>query len=233
MSIDPSKVKAFWDSRAARLDQIPFESLTNLEENPELMRLKMGREREKVSRLLRLSPNDTLLDLGAGTGNWSGYLAPFVGQVHSVEYSARLVDLGRAKMQEQGLANVTFFHSPAQKFRSDLPYDVIFISGLFVYLADEECRELMRNLPSYSKPSTTLFLRDGTGVDARHEINNNYSEILKTHYSAVYRTREEYAELMEGAGYQLEHDENMFDDGFVLNKFSETRLRVYVFRRRA
>jgi hypothetical protein len=74
-----------------------------------------------------------------------------------------------------------------------------------------------------------VLLRDGTGVAGRHEINSRMSEHLQSLYSAVYRTREEYLELFAGKGFSLLRDENMFDEGCPLNKYPETRLRLYRF----
>jgi len=55
---------------------------------------------------------------------------------------------------------------------------------------------------------------------------------LKTNYSAIYRTKEEYAEIFEGIGFRLLKDSNMFEEGCCLNKFPETRLRIFKFEKR-
>lgn len=61
-------------------------------------------------------------------------------------------------------------------------------------------------------------------------IVDKYSEALKTHYSALYRTRDEYIEMFKRIGYSLIRDEDMFEEGSPLNKWKETRLRVYLFK---
>jgi len=71
----------------------------------------------------------------------------------------------------------------------------------------------------------------GTGIESRHEIDNQFSDHLKSNYSATYRTREQYKELFENAGFVLSKDENMFPEGHPLNKYEETRLRLFLFRR--
>jgi hypothetical protein len=77
---------------------------------------------------------------------------------------------------------------------------------------------------------TIILLRDGTGIDGRYEINNRFSEHLKADYSAIYRSRSEYVSMFNNAGFTLIKDENMFDEGCPLNKYPETRLRVYLFK---
>jgi len=55
---------------------------------------------------------------------------------------------------------------------------------------------------------------------------------LETTYSAIYRTREELIEIFKKIGFQLIKDEDMFPEGSVLNKFPNTRLRIYKFVRK-
>jgi 2-polyprenyl-3-methyl-5-hydroxy-6-metoxy-1,4-benzoquinol methylase len=232
MAIDPDKVKKFWENRAERLGKIPLESLTNLEENPELLKIKVEKEQAKVGRYLSLNSSLSVLDLGAGVGSWSAFLAPHVRKVCAVEFASSLAELGQKTLAEKGLTNVEFVNSPAQQFTSSEKFDLVFISGLLIYLNDAECQQMVQNAATYTRPGSQLFLRDGTGLQTRYEINNQYSENLKTLYSAVYRTRDEYIALFESAGFRLVKDENMFDESVALNKFSQTRLRIYLFEKR-
>ncbi len=229
MSIDQKKVKEFWDSRGKQLNKVPFDSITNLEENPELMKLKIKLEQEKVLGLIPFNKKMKLLDLGAGIGNWSMFFANKVDYVYAVEYSEELIKLGKERIEKLGINNIKFVHAPAQEFLNNTKFDVIFISGLFVYMNDDECKELLMNIPSYSKEKTFIILRDGTGINGRYEINNKYSDNLKTYYSAIYRTRETYIKYFEDIGSKLLKDENMFSGDSILNKYPETRLRIYLF----
>ncbi len=113
----------------------------------------------------------------------------------------------------------------------DYAPDCVFISGLFVYLTDEQAARLMANVRRLVKPGGTLVLRDGTSIlPVRHQIVDRFSEILKAYYSAVYRTAPEYHALFADAGFTLVRDGQVFPEGCPLNKFAETRLRYYLFR---
>ena len=61
--------------------------------------------------------------------------------------------------------------------------------------------------------------------------SNKFSENLQAHYSALYRTRQSYFKFFKQGGFTLLKDEDMFDEGHVLNKFLETRLRIYLFKK--
>ena len=228
--IDKDSVKRFWDGRAKTYQELPFESIANLEQDPDNLNLKIRLESEKVFSWLGNVDGRSVLDLGAGVGQWSfRFAARGASIVTAVEYSEALAQIGRKEARNQGIDDVEFLVSPAEAFVAKRKYDIVFISGLFVYLNDDQVDELIGNLPKATNEDTIILLRDGTGLERRHVIDNKLSTHLGTHYSAVYRTRDEYKKIFENMGYALEQDENMFDEGVPLNKYPETRLRVYRF----
>lgn len=228
--IDQVKVKRFWDSRAATYKSLPFESIANLEQDPANLDLKIKLETEKVFRWLGNIEGRSVLDLGAGVGQWAfRFVERGARHVTAVEYSEALAGIGRAEASARGLDNLDFVTSPAEKFIAEAPYDIVFISGLFVYMNDNQADELMGNLSRACRADTVVLLRDGTGLEKRHEIDDRPSDHLKTSYSATYRTREDYARLFDASGFTLVEDENMFEEGCPLNKYPETRLRIYRF----
>lgn len=229
--IDQAKVKRFWDSRAATYQSLAFESIANLEQDPANLELKIRLETEKVFGWLGDIKGRTILDLGAGVGQWSfRFVDRGARHVTAVEYSEPLVEIGRKEATDRGVTNLDFVASPAEKFAPNQPYDIVFISGLFVYMTDAQSDALLANLPRACTSDTLVLLRDGTGIANRHEINDRRSDHLQAQYSATYRTRNQYAALFSAAGFELIDDENMFDEGCPLNKYPETRLRIYRFR---
>ena len=100
-----------------------------------------------------------------------------------------------------------------------------------MYLNDDELDVLLARVRGYSRPGTAVVLRDGTGIAGRYEIARRWSEALQANYAAIYRTREEYIALFAGIGFALVADDDMFGPGCALNKWPETRLRIYRFER--
>lgn len=230
--IDAGNVKRFWVARGNKLGAVPFESIANLEEDPRLLELKLKLEQERVLPLLSLGPEVSLLDLGAGVGQWTFRFAPLVRRVVGVEYSAPLAEIGRKEAARRGASNVEFVVSPAESFETKERFDIAFVSGLFVYLTDPQCERLMKTLPRLLAPGGTVLLRDGTSIlpGHRHVIDNRFSQLLSAYYSALYRTRDEYLALFAREGFELVQDGQMFEEPSPLNKYPETRLRYYVFR---
>jgi len=228
--IDPVKVKSFWDSRAQCYSTLPLESVANLEQDPENLKLKINDEVAKVFSWLPDLKGKRILDLGAGVGQWTFRFAERgAADIVAVEYSAGLAEIGAAEARKRNYSQVAFQVSPAEMYRADKPFDVVFISGLFVYLNDDQALALAQNLPGMVDKEGLVLLRDGTGIAGRHEINDRMSDHLGVRYSATYRTRQQYIDLFSAAGFVLKDDENMFPEGHPLNKYPETRLRLYRF----
>jgi ubiquinone/menaquinone biosynthesis C-methylase UbiE len=226
--IDKGKVKAFWDARAQSFGAVDFNSIANLEQDAENLALKVRLESEKVFEYLQSVESRTILDLGAGVGQWAfRFVERGAAQVTAVEYSAELAEIGRREAARRGIRNLDFIVSAAEEFVASNTFDIVFISGLFVYMNDDQAEALVRRLPDWCRDDSRVLLRDGTGVIARHEINDRLSEHLQTRYSATYRTAAEYENLFARHGFAVHRHENMFADDCVLNKYPETRLRIY------
>ena len=224
-------IKKFWDLRAQTFKEKKSYSAINFEENIELQELKIRLEREKVFKHLPLQPDMNVLDLGAGVGAWSIELAQKCKQVVAVEYSKAMIHNAKQLAAEYNIHNITYVHSSVEKYTSPKPFDLIFCSGILLYISDAQIQPLLKNMHSYSCHGTFLFLREPTGLHGRYEIINKYSEALKTKYSALYRSKEELIHLFNSKGFLLQYDSDMFEEGSPLNKWKETRLRIYLFKR--
>lgn len=228
--LNESKVKKFWDNRSALYNKLPFESIVNMEHDPELLKIKVQDETTKVFSWLPSLKGKSILDLGAGVGQWTfRFHEHGASRIVAVEYSEPLVEIGRLEAQSRQAENIEFIVSGAEDFISNERFDVIFISGLFVYLNDRQVETLISNLKNVVHEGTIIMLRDGTGLVERYEINNQFSELLQTEYSALYRTAQEYKAIFKRVGFDTYKDENIFPEGHVLNKYPETRLRLYYF----
>jgi len=231
MAIDPVKVKEFWDAQARKSKRMRIEGVANLEEDPALLEMKVQAEKAKIMGMVSLNPASRVLDLGAGAGQWSFRFAEQAEDVVAVEYSGEMLELARNERERLGTDNVTLVQMTAQDYVSEKPFDLVFISGLLIYLADEDCEKLAAQCADNTLSGGILILRDGTGILGRYEINNRFSEALNAHYSAIYRTAEDYVSLFERHGFRLRRHEDMFEEGSPLNKWKETRLRVYCFEK--
>ena len=141
-----------------------------------------------------------------------------------------MIDLANERLINSSVKNLSFKCSEASSFKSSDEFDLVFISGLLIYLDDDSIKQLLTNIDSYTNgKSVLLLLRDGTGIKSTHVLDNVYSEALKSKYSAIYRTSEQYKSLFSSIGFEIISETDMFDEGSPLNKWKETRLRLYLF----
>jgi|TARA_B110001450_G_C17665890_1_gene499492 ubiquinone/menaquinone biosynthesis C-methylase UbiE len=228
--LDKDQIKNFWEAQSQKKN-VSHESISNLEEDPGLVKLKIDAEVSKVIPLIKknLTSDNTLLDLGGGSGQWAIRFAQLLKNCTLVEFSEGMLSLAKKAAALEGNNNIEFVHCPAQDFTSEKKFDFIWISGLLIYLNDDDVNKLLQNCYEMLQPEGSLILRDGTGLGSAYQIQNQYSQILKQNYSAFYRTSDDYINLFLQNKFKLISDEDMFEAGSPLNKWEQTRLRLYQF----
>ena len=229
--IDKEKVKNFWDLQALKAESLRLEGVANLEEDPSLLDKKIAYEFSKVMSWVNLElTTSKVLDLGSGAGQWSFHFGKIAKQVTAVEYSKEMLNLAIKEAQLNRIDNIEFIYGDAQSYNSNIKFDLIWLSGLLIYMNDEECEDTIKNCSKMLDPNGSLILRDSTGYPNRYEIQNEYSASLNSTYSACYRSVKEYTEVFRKYGFKLLRDQDMFPEGSQLNKWINTRLRLYEFR---
>ncbi len=83
-----------WQDRAKRYDRNVKERWSQ-------------RDSSRDTIVSHLTPQDTVLDIGAGTGRWSLYLAPYAQHVTALDPSPSMLEVLRGNIAEQGLSNVS------------------------------------------------------------------------------------------------------------------------------
>ena len=228
--MDSRKIKAFWNARADKIASCSLESLSNLEPDPSMAQKKVKEEREKILPAVAIQSSDRVLDLGSGTGQWACEFAKNAKYVCAVESSPKMQALAMGNARSQGIFNIEFVECLAQEFHATVKFDLIFISGLMIYLNDCDALKLVKNCANNLTDGGRLVLRDGTGLNKRFEINDVYSKELSAQYSAIYRTADDYIEMFESNSFCLDYHQDMFSSVSELNKRKETRLRLYCFK---
>jgi SAM-dependent methyltransferase len=88
-------------------------------------------------------PDDTVLDLGAGTGAIALRLAPNAGRVVGRDVSEGMMDRAREKAQEQGIENVEFGEGTFREPNLDAA-DVVVSNFAMHHLSDDEKRDAIQ-----------------------------------------------------------------------------------------
>lgn len=129
-------------SEVPREDFVPpaFRNLALVDTN-----LPLGHEQVMMSpkveaRLLQaidVQANETVLEIGTGSGYLTALLAKLAKQVYSIEIIPEFIKSAQVKLADHGINNVSLEEGDAaQGWSLDAPYDVIVITGSLPLLPD-------------------------------------------------------------------------------------------------
>ena len=227
-----NNIKEFWESRADKSNLTLSYNITNLEVDEKLQKMKIEKELDKINNIFSPNKNKILLDLGSGLGFWSFKFAPEVKKVIAVDFVEKMNLSVEREAKKLNIRNLELFTCDIVEFIPRIKVDYVFISGVLLYLSDQKASELIENIYNYTNNHSEILVRDSTGINGRYIIENKYSEALESNYSAIYRSKKEIVKLFESNGFSLKYDDDMFEPDSPLNKWDDTRLRVYLFNRR-
>jgi len=103
----------------------------------------------RVVQALELRPDESVLEIGTGSGYLCALLASRAADVVSVEILPRLADEARAKLRRAGIGNARVEVGDAAQCYGDAEYDAIVLTGSTPVLPDTWLKQL--------KPGGRLF----------------------------------------------------------------------------
>ena len=218
-------MKNFWNNQTKK--NISPISMGNLEENKILLKKKINLEKKKVNKFIKNIEKEMVLDLECGTGTWSIFFSKFKKNktIYAVDYSKSMLNIAKI-ISKKYRKKIKFFNMSAEKFIKNKKFDLIWISGLLIYLNDRNFQKLMDNCKKMLKSNGTIIVRDGTAKKKKFVLNKKFSFELNGLYSAQYRTIKEYKKKFS-KNFKVIKDEDMFPKNSTLNKRKETILRIY------
>lgn len=129
----------------------------------------------RALQALELEPGDEVLEIGTGGGFLAACLGRLARDVVSIERHADFVDLARARLQAQGIANVAVEVADAMTWDTDRRFDAICVTGAVAAVPSRFLQWL--------RPGGRMFVVRGNPpvMDAallRQEVNGIRSESL-------------------------------------------------------
>ena len=215
VEIDYDATRRFFEQRANRpADTCAWTRVMYQDDNPELVVARDKYEKEVILPQLRLGSTHRVLDVGCGVGRWALAVAPLVQNYLCTDFSEGLLD--RARDDLRSFSNVEFRCLPAQDVEllvdSHEPFNRVILAGILAYLNDDDVRRCLRGVAKVcSRDDAVVYLREPMGVAARLTLDNYWSEQLDAQYSAVYRSRDEYENLVQ---------DTLCEEGFDINQFT-------------
>ena len=201
-ALDYDDTLAFFEGRADRADDLDRRTITMYQDGrAALAAARDEREVRDVMPHLQLDAQRTrVLDIGCGVARWGGHLAGRVAEYLGVDFSPGLVrlaneDLAVAYPDGSGSAAVLSATELDRGGLSEGGSDLIIVSGVMVYLNDEDCAAMLENVARLVAPGGQIYIREPMARSERLTLCGHWSDELAADYSAVYRSVATYDEL--------------------------------------
>lgn len=158
---------------------------------------------DEIVTLLDPQKDETILDLGCGTGELTQKIATLCQQVVGVDNSLEMIKTARDKHR-----GISFHHLDAQTFDLDMTFDAVFSNAVLHWITDPEI--VIRNINKHLRVGGRFVAEfGGKGCVAR--IIGAIVAILdsnQVHYPAIedsiyYPSVAEYSQLLERNGFEL------------------------------
>lgn len=204
IDLDGSKINDFFNKRAIdfRLNKLTRDtSVMFSDNNPNYAEKCNQYEKDFILPFLKINKTDTILDIGCGTGRWAEDLIPLCGQYIGTDISQEMIKVASniycGKHDNAKFINVSFQKLFEEIELNENQFNKIIITGVSMYLNDEELQECYINLCNIMAPNGLLYLKESIGLKSRLTLNNIWSENLRSNYWATYRTVDEYLSLLK------------------------------------
>lgn len=95
------------------------------------------KDAEAVVRMLGLTPEQTVIDLGSGTGAFALHAAPFCQTLYAVDVSRAMLEYCEEKTVERNLRNIVFCHGGFLTYEhAGVPVDAVVSTASLHHLPD-------------------------------------------------------------------------------------------------
>jgi ubiquinone/menaquinone biosynthesis C-methylase UbiE len=215
----------FWDSYSNK--DLPRYTLANLEQDQNTSEGKFEAEKIHINKVIDFSKYKNVLDLGGGVGIWAEFFIESCDKVTLVEKQLKFIEIAKSSINSD---KINYINCDVQNFESEEQFDLIFLSGVSIYLSDNDFQKLLLKIDRIIAPNGLFVIRDAYGIDQAFVVNK-ISEELKLPYKATYRTLYQYYSMIKSnTKLTKKYSKDMYFQANHFNKRKETRLRLMIFR---
>ena len=201
---------AYYRARAAEYDEW-WQRRGRYDRGPEFLEQWEAEIAEVASALARFEPGGDVLELAAGTGNWTERLVRHADRVTAVDASEETIAINRERL---GGAAVDYVHADVFDWRPPRRFDAVFFSFWLTHVPSDRFEAFWQLVDEALVPEGRFFLLDNrhaartTAVDqrvdrsgvARRRLNDGREfAIVKVYYEP-----EELVERLAGLGWEAD-----------------------------
>lgn len=211
IEIESETIKKFWDNRAknASSNQAVLLGKPNQQAN-----LRNEKEANKLIDMIGDNFKISVLDLGCGNGRWAENLSEIYIKYNGIDFSKELIKEAEKKFLTNK-SKIEFFNmslTDIDQSKLDAQYDLVIITGVLMYINDESLSKLF-NFIKKMTPKYIYIQESVSVLNERMTLKNFFSKELNSEYNAIYRTYEDYSNLISNffSNYTQISEEKMLD----------------------
>lgn len=202
VNVSECNIQEFYDKRAKKFlngEKSQYTTVLLGDSNPNYAKKWHEFEKNYVLEFLNVKPENSVLDIGCGIGRWAENVLATCGKYIGTDFSKEMIKAAEKRYKDESKAR--FVNSNFQDIFSNEEilknkYDTVIIAGVSMYINDADLRECYKKLDSLVKKGAIIYIEESVGVKERLTLNHIWSESLDDNYDAIYRTREEYLEML-------------------------------------
>ncbi len=236
--IDYRETKRFFKNRAEKFSvDNPYSVTMYQDNNKELVQERNRKETEKLCPLLKLNSDSKVLDVACGIGRWADALPETIREYCGLDFSGELVAIANQRNTRE---NFSFLEGAADELEETLvkngkgKFNRILMVGILIYLNDGELDSTLAQIEKCCEEHSVICIREPIGIKERLTLKDYFSDELKDHYNAIYRTHQELQRFFETSffnhGFRLIQKGFLFDED-ALNNRKETAQYFYILER--
>lgn len=243
IAIDAESIREFYSERAKTKLDIDVDAPVVLAGDQAPEKIAYWTQYEIVHRLplAKIGADSHVLEVGFGTGRIAKYIIPQAALYLGIDCVEAFVQLAQARKDIARRENAYFLQGTLQAFAKgamQLPVEkarfnrFIISGGVLMYINEQEVQTALENLPRWLDDACLLYISEPIALQKRLTLNKFYSDALRTHYSAIYRTESEYQQLFQpflASGFRISRSEPFFQEDIKGQK--ETRQWLFVLER--
>jgi len=158
---------------------------------------------EEIVKLLNPQNNETILDIGCGTGDLTKKIAELSGKVIGIDNSNEMIHTAKKKYPE-----ILFIHADAKDYQLDNKFDAIFSNAVLHWIPQADI--MIQNANRHLKIGSRYVVEFG-GKGCNYSIINTLKEQLDKEgldYPSIesmlyYPSISQYSKLLENNGFEV------------------------------
>lgn len=202
IDVSAKMIKEFYDNRASKYKDGEKTRNTAVllgDNNPQYADESNKIEKKIIKPYLNIGKQHKVLDIGCGVGRWAEDIIPTCNQYMGVDFSTEMIRV--ASKYFERYSNAKFINSAFQdiftnKDICNQKFDTVIIVGVSMYINENDLKQCYEKLSKILNKGAIVYIEESVAVQERLTLNDIWSENLNDNYNAIYRTREEYLDIL-------------------------------------